>query len=69
MFTMKKPKHTLVNLSVSIPQDLRDVARQAAFDDNRSVSSLVTCALQRYLGAEGYLKSAPAKPAADRSAP
>ena len=52
---MQKSKHSLVNLSVSLPQDLRDAARQAAFDDNRSLSSLIASALKGQLLAEGYL--------------
>jgi post-segregation antitoxin (ccd killing protein) len=58
MFTMKTKKSSTVNLSVSLPPHLREVARQAAFDDNRSVSSLVACALQNHLRREGYLDAA-----------
>ncbi|QYY34939.1 hypothetical protein [Ruficoccus sp. ZRK36] len=54
---MKTKKTTTVNLSVSLSPQLREVARQAAFDDNRSVSSLVVCALQDHLRREGYLES------------
>jgi hypothetical protein len=55
---MKTKKLSTVNLSVSLPPHLREVARQAAFDDNRSVSSLVACALQNHLRREGYLDDA-----------
>ena len=47
----------------------QEVARQAAFDDNRSVSSLVACALQNHLRREGYLDATTADtgtPAAGR---
>lgn len=61
MFTMKTKKSSTVNLSVSLPPHLREMARQAAFDDNRSVSSLVACALQNHLRREGYLDATAAK--------
>ncbi len=57
MSTMKKQSRHHVNLSVSLPQDLRDAARQAAFDDNRSVSSLIATVLKGHLSDEGYLES------------
>ena len=66
---MKTKKTSTVNLSVSLHPHLREVARQAAFDDNRSVSSLVACALQNHLRREGYLDATTADtgtPAAGR---
>ncbi|MBC2594220.1 hypothetical protein H5P28_08085 [Ruficoccus amylovorans] len=52
---MKVKTISTVNVSVSLPPHLREIARQAAFDDNRSVSSLVACALKKHLRSEGYL--------------
>lgn len=62
MFTMKTPKNRTVNVSISLPPHLRDAARQAAFDDNRSMSSLVAWLLQHHLSAEGYLGGPPREP-------
>ena len=64
MITMKKQNTHHVNLSVSLPQDLRDAARQAAFDDNRSVSSLIATVLKNHLSNEGYLEPVAARPRA-----
>jgi len=44
-----------VTISISLPEMLRDGAKQAAFDDNRSVSSLISGLLQAYLEKEEYL--------------
>ncbi len=65
---MKMKNTTTVNVSVSLPPQLREVARQAAFDDNRSVSSLVACALKKHLHSEGYLDASTpdTAPAANR---
>ncbi len=46
------------NLSVSLPADLLQLLRQAAYDDNRSVSSLVTALVRNHLDREGYLAAA-----------
>ena len=56
MFTMKARQS--VPLTVSVSLDLRDAARRAAFDDNRSVSSLVARVLTDHLRDEGYLEGA-----------
>ncbi len=45
-----------VNISISLPRGIREQARQAAFDDNRSLSSLVSSLLRAYLCAEGYIE-------------
>ncbi len=52
---MKKRRTPKVNVSVSLPPHVRDSARQAAFDDNRPLSSLITVLLEDFLEAEGYL--------------
>ena len=36
-----------VNISISLPRGIREQARQAAFDDNRSLSGLVSEPAQR----------------------
>lgn len=46
-------------LSVSLPRELHEPARQAAFDDNRSLSSLITALLTQHLRREGYLPDHP----------
>ncbi len=43
-----------VNISISMPEYLRSQVRQAAFDDNRSVSNLVCSLLRSHLRREGY---------------
>lgn len=53
---MKDPKLRTINVSISLPPALREAARQAAFDDNRSFSSLVARLLNQYLQKEGYLE-------------
>lgn len=50
MFTMKVKSSECVSVSVSLPRGLRDRARRAAFQDNRSLSSLVQTLLVRHLG-------------------
>jgi|WetSurMetagenome_2_1015567.scaffolds.fasta_scaffold738997_1 hypothetical protein len=42
------------NISVSLPGEMQEKLRQAAKDDNRSVSSLVTALVDAYLIREGY---------------
>jgi hypothetical protein len=56
-----------VNCSISLPYAVRESARQAAFDDNRSLSGLITRLLQRHLAAEGYLPESrpPAAPSSE----
>ena len=54
---MKRKGRNARNLSVSLPGDLLEGLRQAAFDDNRSVSSLVTSLVQGHLEREGYLRN------------
>ncbi len=51
----KQSRH--VTLSISLPQDLREQARQAAFDDNVSLSSFVAQILRSYLASEAYLNN------------
>lgn len=53
---MKHNEQRTTNVSISLPQPLRDAARQAAFDDNRSFSSLVAWLLKEHLQREGYLE-------------
>lgn len=53
--TMKNNAKQLVSLSVSMPQSLRDAARKAAVEDQRSVSSLIASLLKDHLCAEGYI--------------
>lgn len=56
MFTMQAAKHSpTVSCSISLPAALRDAARQAAYDDNRSLSGLVSGLLRTHLEREGYL--------------
>ncbi|WP_309395948.1 hypothetical protein [Cerasicoccus maritimus] len=52
---MKTLNNTTVNLSISITPILRDAARQAASEDQRSLSSLIASLLKEHLCAEGYL--------------
>lgn len=51
---MKRHTRNLRNVSVSLPAEMQEQLRQAAFDDNRSVSSLVTALVDAYLTREGY---------------
>ncbi len=60
---MKRSGRNATNLSVSLPGELLELLRQAAFDDNRSVSSLVTSLVQSHLDREGYLRQPSAAPA------
>lgn len=53
---MKDESTRSINVSISLPPSLRDAARQAAFDDNRSFSSLVAWLLSQHLQKEGYLE-------------
>lgn len=46
----RKPQH--VNVCLSLPKELRDRAREAAYADNRSLSSYVASLLQRQLSRE-----------------
>lgn len=41
-------------MSVSLPIEMQQQLRQAAFDDNRSASSLVAALVDAYLTREGY---------------
>ena len=41
-------------MSVSLPAQMQEQLRQAAYDDNRSVSSLVAALVDAYLVREGY---------------
>lgn len=50
-----KPSRQTVNTSISLPRDICHHARQAAFDDNRSLSSLISRLLRDHLMASGYL--------------
>lgn len=52
---MKSSINPTVNVSISLPQTLRDAARQAAVEDQRTMSSLVASLLKDHLCAEGYL--------------
>lgn len=54
--SVKDLKLRTTNVSISLPPALRDAARQAAFDDNRSLSSLVARLLSQHLQKEGYLE-------------
>ena len=47
-----------LNISISMSRGLQDVARRAAFDDNRSLSSLVGALIKSYLQREGYIDQA-----------
>lgn len=49
---MKKQQ---VTVSMSMPKRMRALARQAAYDDNRSLSSLFNVLVKKYLEQEGYL--------------
>jgi len=44
---MKPRNRTNVNVSLSIPLELRDWAREMAYADNRSLSSYIASLLQR----------------------
>jgi len=57
LFTMKTIAKSTVNLSISLPPSLRDAARKAAVEDQRSVSSLIASLLKDHLCAEGYLSA------------
>ncbi|MBN2068371.1 MAG: hypothetical protein JW739_01930 [Opitutales bacterium] len=54
-----------ISLSISLPLELRDAARQAAFDDNRSLSGLIAALLLDYVQREQYLP--PVRKSADQS--
>jgi|GEM_PF-2747593 len=54
MNTMKRRASRASNVSISIPLDMREVLQQAAYDDNRSVSSLISALVNSYLVREGY---------------
>lgn len=54
---MKRRGRNATNLSVSLPGELLELLRQAAFDDNRTVSSLVAALVRGHLDREGYLKT------------
>jgi hypothetical protein len=54
MFTMERQSRHSTNMSVSLPVQMQEQLRQAAFDDNRSVSSLVAALVDAYLTREGY---------------
>jgi len=56
---MKAQKSPKISVSVSLPANVTDLARQAAFDDNRPLSGLVCCLLEDYLVREGYLEPCP----------
>jgi hypothetical protein len=51
---MKRHTRNLTSLSVSLPVEMQEQLRLAAYDDNRSVSSLVTALVDAYLTREGY---------------
>lgn len=53
---MKTKKSPRISISVSLPEPVRDAARQAAFDDNRPLSGLINLLLEDYLAREGYLR-------------
>ena len=59
MFTyqLESMNHKKVNISITLPWSLRAQIRQAAIDDNRSVSSLVSNLVKTYLHREGYAAS------------
>jgi hypothetical protein len=63
---MKTKKSPSVSVSVSLPSHVRDVARQAAFDDNRPLSGLITRLLEIHLIEQGYLE-APRRPLKSKS--
>lgn len=44
-----------VRLSVSLPQEVRDQIRQAAFDENVSVSAWISRRVRQHLQREAYL--------------
>ena len=46
---MKATQHRAVNLSISLPRQLRDEARAAAFAQSRSLSSLIAQLLKEHL--------------------
>lgn len=52
---MKRHTRNLTSVSVSLPAEMQEQLRLAAYDDNRSVSSLVTALVDAYLIREGYL--------------
>lgn len=54
MFIMKRQIRHSINMSVSLPVQMQEQLRQAALDDNRSVSSLVAAIVDSYLIREGY---------------
>lgn len=54
MYSMKTTQKR-ISLSISLPLELRDAARQAAFDDNRSLSGLIAALLLDYVQREQYL--------------
>ena len=54
MFTMKRHLRHSTSISVSLPIEMQEQLRQAAFDDNRSASSLVAALVDAYLTREGY---------------
>ena len=51
---MKSFTRHSTNISVSLPGEMQEKLRQAAHDDNRSVSSLVTALVDAYLVREGF---------------
>mgnify|MGYP003830976549 CR=1 FL=1 len=52
---MKNYTRRSTNLSISLPSEMQEVLRQAAFDDNRTVSSLIAALVDSYLIREGYI--------------
>ena len=58
---MAKPEKT-VQINLRIPPELKEAAEQAAADDHRSLTSLITKLLSDHCKATGYLPT-------DRGAP
>lgn len=61
MKTVPKHSNPRISVSVSLPTDTRDLARQAAFDDNRPLSGLIHKLVEDYLEREGYRERRPSR--------
>lgn len=51
---MTKPKSTNVYIHSRVPEAVLAAVHQLAEDDDRSLSSIVRCALKEYLDSRGY---------------
>ena len=51
---MTKPKSTNVYIHSRVPKTVLAAVHQLAEDDDRTVSSIIRCALKEYLDSRGY---------------